>query len=303
MGFLFVVPICLFAVIASVFFIKESPSLKGYPFNWGGVIFAIVTLTSIFYLLTIIGRKEFNVYNFIILIVSIISAYLFIKNEKTSQYPLIQLDDFKNEIFFQANLIQCCFQVCHYGAIFLVSMYLQVSVGMSAKVTGLVMGMQAIGALIVSRYSVKLFRDYGPKVPLVLGFLGVAVVTPCVLFLDSPDMLFWGLFIFLVRGLSSGLCGTPIQTLSILGFRKEQISRASALFGAVRQLSIALGIALSSILINIGLQLYSFSLYATLQHLDKKIFVIAFMFIPIVCLLGVLVVTNINTDKVKHYVS
>ncbi len=39
---------------------------------------------------------------------------------------------------------------------------------MSAANAGLIIGTQAIRTMITSRYSVKLFNKYGPKVPIIL---------------------------------------------------------------------------------------------------------------------------------------
>ncbi|MDF1758334.1 MAG: DHA2 family efflux MFS transporter permease subunit [Legionellaceae bacterium] len=299
--FLFVVPICFIVVIASISSIKEIKTEAANPLDYHGLIFSVLSLTSSFYLITLIGQGTLNRLSFLVLLIVIFSCYHFIKNERTSSFPLINIDFFKNKTFLWANLIQLCFQICHFGAIFLVSMYLQVSAGMSAKITGLVMGMQAVSALLISRYTVKLFKDYGAKLPLVIGLTGIGVLTPCILFIHEKDMLYLGITILFVRGLFSGLCGPLIHTLSIIGFKNNQISKASALFSAVRQIAIALGIALSSVLINLGFKINNIPFTETLTRLDRKVFVSAFIFIPVVCIYGIWCVLQLNNDKVERY--
>ena len=99
-------------------------------------------------------------------------------------------------MFVKSNLIQVCFQICHFGAIYIVGIYLQMGVGMSASMAGLVMGMQAIGAICTSRYSVKLFNRHGAKLPITIGLMGVAVLSPLVLFIRCADMLGFALLLF-----------------------------------------------------------------------------------------------------------
>lgn len=58
------------------------------------------------------------------------------------------------------------------------------------------MGMQAIGAMATSRYSVKLFNQYGAKLPIVIGLSGIALITPMIMLIDRASMLVFGIFIF-----------------------------------------------------------------------------------------------------------
>lgn len=151
------------------------------------------------------------------------------------------------------NLIQLCFQACHFGAIFLIGMYLQLGAGFTAIMAGLIMGMQALGAITTSRFSVKLFKTKTERFPIIIGMIGIAILSPFVLIIENPSFLVFGLALFIVRGVFSGLCGTPIQTLSVIGFKKEDISGINAVFNICRQVSISLGVAISSLFISFGL--------------------------------------------------
>lgn len=196
----------------------------------------------------------------------------------------------------QANLIQLAFQICHFGSIFLIGMYLQVSAQMSAMVAGLIMGMQAIGAICTSRYSVRLFNQFGPGFPIIIGFIGIGIITPCILFITVPKMIFFGALILFVRGLFSGLCGTPIQTSSIIGFQKNDVGRASAIFNASRQISISLGIALSSLLISYGFKSYGVNTAHT--YINKAVFYDAFILISFVSLCGIIAARQVDNKSV-----
>ena len=169
---------------------------------------------------------------------------------------------------------------------------------MSAMTAGLIMGMQAIGAIFISRYSVKLFQTFGPGLPIIIGFIGVAVITPCILLIDAPKMILFGGSILFLRGLFSGLCGTPIQTASIIGFEKEDVGRASAVFNAGRQVSISLGIALTSLLITYGFKLNGLDVSQQISQPGQSVFYCAFILIPVVSFLGILMTTRINNKKI-----
>jgi EmrB/QacA subfamily drug resistance transporter len=285
--FLFAVPICFIAVFLSCLILKEQISEKVVPLDWVGFLLSSSAFILMLTFISALGKQgiTFQTLGFL--------GYYFLQYEKNIEHPLIDIRFFNNTLFSQANLIQLAFQICHFGSIFLVGMYLQVGIGMSALAAGIIMGMQALGAICTSRFSVKLFHRTGPSFPIIVGFLGIAVFTLCILFIKQANMIFWGATILFMRGLFSGLCGTPIQTLSVVGFNKTDVGPASAIFNAGRQISISLGIALSSLLISYGFKL----------HGSENGFYYAFLLIPVVAAFGILMSLRVNNQKVLEIIS
>ena len=196
--------------------------------------------------------------------------------------------------------MQLCFQACHFGAIFLIGLFLQVGIGFSATLAGLMMGMQAIGAMATSRYSVKLFNQYGAKLPITVGFGGVAIITPMIMLIDSSSMLAFGIILFLIRGFFSGLCGAPIQTLSVIGFNKNEIGSINSIFNTCRQVSISLGVAISSLLIALGLHFSGLNgIEAIPFNKNFSVFIYGFLAIPIIAFIGIVITYNLK-QSIKY---
>lgn len=298
--FLFSGPICLILALIAMVLLKEEPHRVKNPLDWGGFILSSLILIDIFYTLSLLDKVTLSpviIFNVILLVPLI---YAFIKCERKTAFPLINLRFFKNEIFVKANLIQLCFQVCHFGAIFLVGMFLQVGIGFSAIIAGLIMGMQAIGAMATSRYSARLFNVYGPKIPISIGLAGVAILSPCILLINNPHLMIFGLALFFIRGIFSGLCGTPIQTLSVIGFHKEEMSSINSIFNACRQVSISFGVAVSSILMGIGLHFSGLNGIGDISpDAALKVFGLGFWAIPIVAIIGIIVVQSLKLSTEK----
>ena len=293
--FLFSGPICLALFVYAYFILKEEEFRSHKTFDWGGFILISFILMIIFYGLSVIGNKGFSLESLIGLSITLLLIKLFVIYEKKQKFPLINLEFFKIDSFVQANYIQICFQMCHFGSIFLVGMYLQVGIGMSASMAGLVMGMQAIGAMLTIRYSIRLFNTYGPELPIIIGLLGVAILSPCILLIQRPSMVVFGMCLLFLRGIFSGLCGTPIQTLSVMDASKEIMGQINSIFNACRQVAISLGVALSSILISIGLKLNGVSGNAVIGGAEAvKVFGLSFFAIPLIALIGIKVVRGIN---------
>ncbi|MBA2650010.1 MAG: hypothetical protein H0U75_10545, partial [Legionella sp.] len=100
-----------------------------------------------------------------------------------------------------------------------------------------------------------------------------------------------------------GLCGTPIQTASIIGFKQEDVGRASAVFNAGRQMSISFGIALTTLLITYGFKSHGLDLLQQTSQPGKAVFYYAFMLIPLVSFLGILITAQINNEKIIGLIS
>lgn len=293
--FLFSGPICLVLSGVALILLKEEKHRSKNPLNWFGFVLSSAILIDIFYVISKLGREGISSFSVFCLIAIIPLISIFIFHELRVKCPLINLSYFKNKTFIKANLLQLCFQVCHFGAIFIIGMYLQISVGFSAMLAGLIMGMQAIGAMTTSRYSVKLFNKYGPNLPIITGLMGIAIISPCIMLINNTHMLLFGLILFFMRGTFSGLSGTPIQTLSVIDFHKKSISTINGIFSAFRQISISFGVALSSMLISIGLK--SINQHDTFQMKGIEafqVFKFGFFAISIIAIIGVAICKSIQ---------
>lgn len=287
-------PICLLLAFASMMLLEEEQYQSKEPLDWLGFILSSAMLIMVFYGLSQLSVVGFAWNALLPLILVIPLIWLFIKTECHQKHPLFDLSFFQHKIFARANFIQLCFQICHFGAIFLVGLFLQAGVGFSAIFAGLMMGMQAVGAMMTSRYSVHLFNQYGAKRPIIIGLSGIVILSPMIMLINKPNMLIFGLILFLLRGLFSGLCGTPIQTLSVIGFEKKEMGTVNSIFNACRQISISFGIAMSSLLIAIGLHMAGLS-GTFIPH--SQLFVVfsyGFWMLPIVGMLGIFITCGLT---------
>lgn len=284
--FLFVSPFCLIIVACSYWLLKEQKNENKLPLDTKGFILSASTLLLIFHVLSALGSHGMTWLLFYELLLAVLLGYLFIRQERKNPAPLLHLDLFRNKLFLYANIIQMLFQIGHFGAIFTIAIYLQMNVGYSAMLAGLIMGMQALGAICTSRLSVRLYETYNAKLPISIGLSGVGIITPLILYLQPDTPVIFGFIILFVRGLLSGLCGAPIQAMGINDFANEQISQAAAAFNIGRQLSISFGIALSALLLSIAIRDYNLSI---MVNQELSVFYAPFALISISVFTGVLV--------------
>ncbi|MDO8954714.1 MAG: DHA2 family efflux MFS transporter permease subunit [Gammaproteobacteria bacterium] len=292
-------PICLVAVVAALLIIKEQKhDVK--PLDWLGFILASAFLIMLLYSVSILEKHGLDAYTVSLLLTTLCLIIGLILYEKRCPHPLINLNFFKSHLFVQANLIQLAFQISHYGAIFLIALYLQLGLGFTVMQSGLILGLQAIGAMLGCHYSPKLFNRFGPSFPLAIGLLGISISTPLILCLTSPDQIMLGIGLLVCRGIFIGLCGPAIQTSGMLDFDNKHVSRASAIFTAGRQISISIGLCLSSLLISYGLAQNEVRLSDISPSIAYAIFHYAFFMISIASILGAIVTLTIDNRSVLN---
>lgn len=294
--FAFSGPICLIAALFALVILKKDSHKESISFDWGGFLLSSSLLIDIFYTLSLISKQGSTLSIATGILIFFVLLISFIIWETNHDHPLIDLNLFNNSVFVKANLIQLCFQACHFGAIFLVGLYLQVGLGLSATTSGFIMGMQGLGAMATSRYSVKLLNQYGPTFPISVGLAGIAIVSPGIMLIPLFKGVTFSILLFFIRGIFSGLCGTPIQVLSIITFSKEQISQVNSVFNACRQIAISLGIAIYSILIAIGLKRNDLVAIKNIQQYQvMDVFMLGFLSIPLLSIMGLLIANHIES--------
>ena len=297
MVFLFATPICFILMIAGATLLQnDQHQRKIQPLDYWGLLLISGTLLSVLYALAQLGEMIITLRTLGYFIAAFIFCTLFIFHERTAAHPLLDLRLFKIKLFREAQLIQLFFQMSHLGTLFLIGMYLQLGVGIPILTVGMMMGMQAVSAMCVSRYSVYLFNKIGPTVPIVIGFIGIAIFSGSILFIDHQHIAL-GFILLFARGLFSGLCGTPIQTISVIGIDQSSLSSANALFNVGRQFAISLGVSISAVLIALGFKLHQINPlhHDILTHLlSVEVFAYAFTAIVLFCLVGILIALKVD---------
>ena len=88
-----------------------------------------------------------------------------------------------------------CFQICHYGSIFLIGIYLQIGAGCSTFVSGIVIGSQAVGSMFSTIYCQKTSIKYS----IIIGFIGLGLVTPFIIFVKVGNATSLGITLMFIK--------------------------------------------------------------------------------------------------------
>lgn len=248
------VPIGLLALVFGLIWLKDLPAVRAGRFDWQGFLLAGVGFGFFLYALSegaAVGWTSAPILAG--LLVGVCALVTFILVELNKPEPMIQLRLLKDRLFRVTNIVSLFFSAGFLALLFLVPMFLQEAVGISALSSGLTTFPEAVGVALVTQVAARVYPYIGPRRLMVGSLIEVAVVMSAFAFLGlSPNLWIVRLLMFLTgSGMSFVfLCS---RAASFATIPPEALGRASALYNAQNQIGSALGVAVvSSVLVGIG---------------------------------------------------
>ena len=168
---------------------------------------------------------------------------------------------------------------------FLLPLLFQVGFGMDPFHSGLLVLAVFVGNLTIKPLTTPLIRWLGfRRLLLINGALNVLSLLACAFL--TPQTPVWLIFMILyLGGVFRSVQFTGISTLAFANVPSAQMSYANTLFSTASQLAVGLGITLGAIGIRLG---ETFSEWFTLSHLPGISFRLSFIFIALICLVGMI---------------
>ncbi|MGA5133201.1 MFS transporter [Streptomyces olivoreticuli] len=167
--------------------------------------------------------------------------------------PLVDLRVFRSVAFSGASVMAVCSFFVLGGFLFLNTLYLQNTRGLSALHAGLYLLPMAVMNIVTSPLSGRLTATRGPRLPLLLAgaatTAGGALLAAGAAF--TTDALLFTAYVLI--GMGVGMANTPVTNAAMSGMPKEQAGVAAAIVSTSRQFGQALGVAVLGAVLTTGL--------------------------------------------------
>jgi EmrB/QacA subfamily drug resistance transporter len=244
------VPIGMLALVFGLAFLQEHRESNVGAFDLAGFMLAAVGLALMLLALSegpAVGWLQPTVVA--ATLCSVASLAILVRAELRKLAPLVNLRLFSNRLFTATNLVSFGASAGFIGLLFLVPLFLQDVVGVPAVVSGLTTFPEAIGVLVATQISGRLYPTVGPRRLMIGGLAWVTLIIGTMVFLSaSPDLWVVRVQMFLV-GAGMAFVFLPLQAASFATISSADTGRASALFSTQAQLAAAFGVAvLASVL-------------------------------------------------------
>ncbi|MDE1476373.1 multidrug efflux MFS transporter [Xenorhabdus bovienii] len=242
------------AIPALLSWVLINYSLKHQSINWNiirtgdfvGIISIMLCLGTLIVILEKGSTENWLESDMIcvLAVISTISFIIFLYDQLTSRYPLINIKLFKDYYFSFFLIIFALFGLAIYGTLFLVPYYLTMTQGYNASEIGRVVIWMGLPQLIILPFIPFLVQRFNPKYLICIGFAGLALSA----FMDcSMDGNFAGSQMsgsMLIRALGQPFIMVPLSVLATRHIQQKDSASSAVLINVFRSLGGSCGTAI-----------------------------------------------------------
>jgi EmrB/QacA subfamily drug resistance transporter len=165
--------------------------------------------------------------------------------ELRTKAPLLHIRLFTNRLFRSTSLVLVLSTAAFLGVLFVVPLFFQLALGLSALQSGLNTFPEAIGIMIGAQFCSRFFYPrFGPRRLMAVGLVGVAIAIGLMTQIGFDTNLWWMRVLMFGMGLSMAQVFIPSQAASFATISHVETAQASSLFNSQRQLGSAVGVAI-----------------------------------------------------------
>ncbi|HEY3673813.1 MAG TPA: MFS transporter [Acidimicrobiia bacterium] len=242
--FLVNLPIVAFGLLAGVFLIPDSRDPHAPRLDWVGAILSIIGLSAVLYGVIEAPSNSWTdptiLAAFAIGAVALIAFFAW---EAHVDHPMLDLHFWTNPRFSAASGAIAVTFFALFGAVFLLTQYLQFVLGLTALETGVRLLASAIPVMVVSPLAPRIVARIGTKLTVAAGLATITIAMVTFTSLDVTTDFFGVAWRLALLGVGMGLTMAP-ATESIMG--SLPLARAgvgSAVNDTTRELGGAVGVA------------------------------------------------------------
>jgi EmrB/QacA subfamily drug resistance transporter len=240
------IPIGLLAVALTMRFVPPSRAPHPRRLDPVGQGLVIALLASLTY--AIIEAPEagwLSTQTLALFAFAALDLALLVPYELRRREPLIEPRFFGSVPFSSAAAIAVCAFAALGGFLFVNTLYLQEIRGLSALTAGLYTLPIAAMTLIFAPLSGRLVGNRGPRIPLLVGGLGLGLGGLLLTGLTRTTPLAELLPAYFLFGIGFGMVNPPITNTAVLGMPEAQAGVAAAVASTSRQVGQTLGVAVA----------------------------------------------------------
>jgi len=229
----------------------ETPSL-----DWLGFLMTGTALASFVYVCDLVERPQVD-WGAIAIIggVAILAGFLSARHLRRTPHPVIDLTLFRVSTLSASVIGGAVFRVGTSSLNYLLPILLQVGLGYTAFLSGLMTVAAAIGSFAMKIAAIPILRRWGFRTALTVNALiSVVGVVVCVIFNEAmaPILIFT---ILAVAGFFRSLQYTALNSMAFADIPAQRMSAASSLSSMVQQMSNGMGVAFAAMALNFVLVL------------------------------------------------
>jgi MFS family permease len=219
----------------------------------------------------------------------LLGLYAWCSYQKT--HPIVKIDLLKTRTFRVAVMANLFSRLSFGGVPFLLPLFLQISLGFSPQLSGMLLVPIAIGVLIVKPLSLYILRFMGYKNLLIFNTILVGLSLLSFIFINAASSIYFIGSLTFSYGFLIALQYTGMNSLAYANLLPEDISAATSIMSAIQQLAQSFGVAVAALLLR-----YFSSGFSSHIPLTTQTFHQTFLFLGFFTFISLLVFLPMKKD-------
>ncbi|GGM62630.1 MFS transporter [Microbacterium saperdae] len=249
--FLINIPVMIMVLAVGIWILPESRNPNPGTFDLLSSALSMLAIVPFVYTIKQITGGTFGVSGMVAIVTSMLGGVLFVRRQRRSAQPMIDVDLFRNPAFSGAVSVNFISVFALSGVLFFFSQYLQLARGLTPLQAGLAQlpaaaaAMSAVAA--VGFLLTRLGRGRAIGVALLTAAAGLGLIAV----LESSENLLWVLLAIVPLGLGIGIAETLSVDAVVSAVKPAKAGAAASISETAYELGVALGIAILGSLITV----------------------------------------------------
>lgn len=288
------VPIGGLAIILSIGLLPEIPKRKVPKLDKLGFILFGSGLASLTLGLSMLSETDVSQSLSIFLIsMAIILIALYIKHSHKKTQPIVKIDLLEVRTFRVAVLGNLFARLGFGGVPFLIPLLLQIGLGFSPQLSGLLLAPVALGVFIVKPLSVHILRALGYKKVLIINTFLVGVALMALSMINQNSSIYTISFLTMIYGFLIALQYTGMNSLAYANISNDDMGAATSIMSTIQQLAQSFGVAVAALI----LQMFSVH-----HRLNVTIFHETFISLGLITMLSIFIFLQMQNEDGRELI-
>jgi EmrB/QacA subfamily drug resistance transporter len=250
------VPVGIMGITLVLIHFEKGTTAARRPFDYFGFLVAGGSLACLLYGFERLGHPHEWKQAVAFIGTGLALGWLALRHARRHPSPLLTLEPFKIRTFTIGNIHGGTLFRMQVGAIaFALPVMLQVGLGYSAFHAGLLIFVFLMGDLSSKSYANRLLRRFGFKNVLVYDSLLIALSTLTIIAVTADTPLWLLLPILFAAGSIRSIHFSALNSLNFADVPQQQMNVASTLTSMTQQVTMAAGVSLAAVTLNLSLML------------------------------------------------
>jgi EmrB/QacA subfamily drug resistance transporter len=249
--FLVNVPIGVIAFIAGWRMLPDTESGRAGRLDVTGLALLSTASSALVYGLSQLGTHSSLTAPVVVwpIVAGLALALAFVRHALRVEQPLLDVRLYANRVFASASLTTFALGGALFGAMILVPLYYQEIRHESVIVTGLLVGPQGLGMLLVMPLVGRLTERFGGGRVAIAGVSILSLGTIPLAFVGTGTSILTISLVLLLRGVGIGLAFVPAMSAAFAALRPEQLSDATPQLNVLQRIGGAIGTAVLAVVL------------------------------------------------------